>query len=104
MQAMGTAIADRLSTPDGGVRRYEHDRYYGGNPWPVAGGWLALHQAAIGDLAGARARFDVMTKQAQRTKALMLGEQLDEQTGRWVGAFPLNWSEATYIRAALELK
>jgi GH15 family glucan-1,4-alpha-glucosidase len=86
------------------VRRYEHDRYYGGNPWPVAGGWLALHQAAIGDLAGARARFDVMTKQAQRTKALMLGEQLDEQTGRWVGAFPLNWSEATYIRAALELK
>lgn len=101
--ATGTAIQDRLSTGWGGVRRYEGDRYYGGQPWPVATGWLALHRAGMGDRSGAVRLFDVLTRYAHETPSLMLGEQYDEEQGRWVSAFPLAWSEATYVRTALQL-
>lgn len=101
--ATGEAIAENLSTAWGGIRRYQGDRYYGGQPWPVATGWLALHLAGAGDRTGARRLFDTLTRYAQQTPSLMLGEQFDEEKGRWVSAFPLAWSEATYVRTALQL-
>lgn len=103
MRATAEAIGGRLATLWGGIRRYEGDRYYDGQPWPVSTGWLALYKLSLGDRKAARALFDVMTRYAGQTEALMLGEQFDEAKGRWVSAFPLAWSEAAYVRAALEL-
>lgn len=103
MRATAERIAGRLSTSWGGVRRYEGDQYYDGQPWPVATGWLALYKLSVGDRAGAQALFDVMTRYAYQTESLMLGEQYDEKAKRWVSAFPLAWSESTYIKVAQQL-
>lgn len=101
--SLAAQAEQRLTTPSGGVRRHEGDHYYGGQPWPVTTGWMALSQLGRGDVAGARNRFNVMTRYAKSTDSLMLGEQYDEGTHHWVSAFPLTWSEATYVRTALEL-
>lgn len=103
MRATAERIASRLASPAGGIKRYEGDRYYDGQPWPVATGWLALYRLSVGDRAGAEALFDVMTRYAYQTESLMLGEQFDEAQGRWVSAFPLAWSESTYIKVAQQL-
>ncbi|HEY9721815.1 MAG TPA: glycoside hydrolase family 15 protein, partial [Oscillatoriaceae cyanobacterium] len=100
MLATGRMVESRLSSPGGGVRRYENDQYYNGQPWPVSTAWLGMHDLALGDRAGAQRLFDVMTRYAKTTDALMLGEQFNEQQHRWVSAFPLAWSEAAYIQFA----
>ncbi|MDF2696283.1 MAG: glycoside hydrolase 15-related, partial [Labilithrix sp.] len=79
------------------------DRYYGGQPWPVASAWLSIHRLARGDRAGAEALFQVMTAEAHATDTLMLGEQFDETKKAWLSAMPLVWSEAAYIRTARAL-
>lgn len=103
LAATGRQVADRLTTGWGGIRRYEGDRYYDGQPWPVATGWLAVHRLALGDRSGAEKLFGTMTRYAHETDALMLGEQYDERIHRWVSAFPLAWSEASYVQTALTL-
>ncbi len=100
---VGDSVAQRLLTQGGAVRRYEGDRYYGGQPWPVASVWLALHRLARGDRAGAEALFHVITSQAYATETLMLGEQFDEKKKQWLSAMPLVWSEAAYVRLARAL-
>lgn len=100
---LGDLVEARLGTPGGAVRRYEGDRYYGGQPWPVASAWLAIHRLARGDRAKAERLFDVMTEQAHATDTLMLGEQFDEAAKAWLSAAPLVWSEAAYIRTARAL-
>lgn len=100
---IGDLVAERLGTEGGAVRRYEGDRYYGGQPWPVASAWLSLHRLARGDRAGAEALFNVMTAEARATDTLMLGEQFDEKKKAWLSAMPLVWSEAAYIRTARAL-
>ena len=87
----------------GGVKRYEGDRYYGGQPWPVAAAWLAMHGLARGDRPLAEAEFASMTRQANATESRMLGEQFDESKKQWVSAMPLVWSEAAYLRTALSI-
>jgi GH15 family glucan-1,4-alpha-glucosidase len=100
---IGDLVAQRLGTPGGAVRRYEGDRYYGGQPWPVASAWLSIHRLGRNDRAGAEALFRVMTDQAHATETLMLGEQFDESKKAWLSAMPLVWSEAAYIRNARAL-
>jgi len=100
---VGELVKERLATEQGGVRRYEGDAYYGGQPWPVAAAWLALHDHARGDDASAHALFARMTAMAGATDSRMLGEQFDEQAKEWVSAMPLVWSEAAYVRTALAL-
>lgn len=100
---VGDLVKERLLTPNGGVKRYEGDRYYGGQPWPVAAAWLALHGLARGDRPLAVAEFTSMTRQAMATESRMLGEQFDESKKQWVSAMPLVWSEAAYVRTALAL-
>lgn len=104
MAATGEAVKARLGMPGGGIRRYENDRYYDGQPWPVSTAWLATHRLAVGDRAPARAAIDTMTRWAGATESLMLGEQFDEQKRRWASAFPLAWSEAAFVGLALELE
>ncbi|MBO9541849.1 hypothetical protein J7643_14775 [bacterium] len=103
MKATAALIEQRLSSPMGGIRRYENDTYYDGQAWPVTTGWLALYKLTAGDRAGAQRLFDIMTGYAYQTDSLMLGEQFDEAKRVWVSAFPLAWSEATYVRSTLEL-
>lgn len=100
---VGDLVRTRLLTPDGGVKRYEGDRYYGGQPWPVAAAWLAVHGLARGDRPLAEAELASMTRQALTTGSRMLGEQFDEGKKEWVSAMPLVWSEAAYVRTALAL-
>lgn len=100
---VGDLVTTRLMTPQGSVRRYEGDRYYGGQPWPVAAAWLAGHRQGRGEIDAARALFATMTRQARSTESLMLGEQFDEEKKVWVSAMPLVWSEAAYVRTALSL-
>jgi hypothetical protein len=100
---VGDRVKQRLAMPDGAVRRYEGDRYYGGQPWPVAAAWLAQHELARGDRASAEKRFATLTRQARATDSRMLGEQFDEDKKEWVSAMPLVWSEAAYVRSALVL-
>jgi glucoamylase len=100
---VGDAVAQRLVTPGGGVRRYDGDRYYGGQPWPVASAWLALHMLGRGERARAERLFGVMTAQARATDTLMLGEQFEETKKVWFSAVPLVWSEAAYLRTARAL-
>lgn len=104
MAATGQAVVDRLGMPGGGTRRYENDRYYDGQPWPVATAWLATHRLQVGDKAVGRAAIATMTRWAGATDALMLGEQFDEQKRRWASAFPLAWSEAAFVNLALEME
>ncbi len=103
LSATGRAVSDQLTSPWGGIRRYEGDRYYDGQPWPVATAWLALHQLELGDRPGAVRLFDTLTRYARETDSLMLGEQFDESRQRWVSAMPLAWSEAMYVKTALAL-
>jgi len=100
---VGTLVRQRLATGNGGVKRYEGDRYYGGQPWPVAAAWLALHELALGKRDSALALFGTMTKMGKATESDMLGEQFDEAKREWVSAMPLVWSEAAYVRTALAL-
>jgi GH15 family glucan-1,4-alpha-glucosidase len=100
---VGDLVRERLLTPSGGVKRYEGDRYYGGQPWPVAAAWLAMHELARGERPIAEAEFASMTRQALATDSRMLGEQFDESKNEWVSAMPLVWSEAAYVRTALAL-
>jgi hypothetical protein len=100
---VGDLVRERLLSPGNGVRRYEGDRYYGGQPWPVAAAWLSVHELARGQRTLAVAQFASMTRQAMSTESRMLGEQFDESTKQWVSAMPLVWSEAAYVRTALSL-
>jgi GH15 family glucan-1,4-alpha-glucosidase len=96
----GDAVEQRLLTPGGAVRRYEGDKYYGGQPWPVASAWLAMHRLARGDRTRAEQLFGVITAEAHASDSLMLGEQFEESSQTWLSATPLVWSEAAYIRTA----
>ena len=48
-------------------------------------------------------RLNTLTAYAQNTDSLQLGEQFDVGAKQWVSAFPLTWSEAGYVSAALEM-
>ncbi|MDB4935052.1 MAG: hypothetical protein JWP87_2024 [Labilithrix sp.] len=100
---VGDLVRERLLDAGGGVRRYEGDRYYGGQPWPVAAAWLSMHELARGQRTLAVAQFASMTRQALSTESRMLGEQFDESKKEWLSAMPLVWSEAAYVRTALSL-
>lgn len=100
---VGDLVQQRLLSPGNGVRRYEGDRYYGGQPWPVAAAWLSMHELARGNRPLAVTEFASMTRQAMSTESRMLGEQFDESKKEWVSAMPLVWSEAAYVRTALWL-
>lgn len=100
---VGDLVKERLLVAGGGVKRYEGDRYYGGQPWPVAAAWLSMHAAARGDHVLAEAEFASMTRQALTTESRMLGEQFDESKQKWLSAMPLVWSEAAYVKTALTL-
>jgi isomaltose glucohydrolase len=107
------AVRRDLLDPDGGVRRYAADTYYGGGSWPLLTAALAQHHTAVGERDEALRLLAWI--EAQATPEGHLPEQvathaihphrIAEWEERWgTSASPLLWSHAAYLtlRAALE--
>ncbi|MDO8520758.1 MAG: glycoside hydrolase family 15 protein [bacterium] len=98
-----------VRTPVGGIARYEGDDYYRtapgtpGNPWFITTLWqtqFAIARAANDqDLDPVRADLNWVERNALRSG--ILSEQLNPHTGEQVGAAPLTWSHAEYIRTVI---
>jgi GH15 family glucan-1,4-alpha-glucosidase len=97
MRATAAAVARRLATPGGGIRRYADDRYAGGNAWVLAALWLGLWQRQVGDLPGARRALAYAERVA--TPLGLLAEQVGDD-GRPVWVLPLAWSHAMFVLGA----
>lgn len=102
-------IRTELSAPEGGIRRYVGDTYYGGNPWVLLTAWLGWFDRLAGDTPGyerarhwVRSTADVTTLDLpeQTTDQSQEGAEsfVAEWTERWGAvAQPLLWSHAKYI-------
>jgi len=102
---------ERLSvkTPVGGLARYAGDQYYRtvadvpGNPWFITTLWYTQYAIAMArddhDLDQVRADLNWVEHNALRSG--ILSEQLDPYTGEQVGAAPLTWSHAEYVRTVI---
>lgn len=98
MVATADAVQERLSTPDGGMRRFEDDNYMGGNPWPIARLWYGLYARQVGDDRALDAAVAWTLDRATPTG--QLAEQVDAVTGESTWVAPLAWSHAMLILAA----
>jgi len=82
-------------SPAGGLLRYEHDSYIGGNPWIIATLWAALFHIEKKSYAKAREYFYWTIKGT--TDQGLLPEQVDRNNGRPAWVIPLTWSHAMFI-------
>jgi GH15 family glucan-1,4-alpha-glucosidase len=97
MLATARLVRERLRTADGGMVRFEGDRYMGGNPWPIARLWYGLYARRVGD---DRALEDAVGWTLDRCTATgQLAEQVDPATGEPTWVAPLAWSHAMLILA-----
>lgn len=103
---------ERQLTVDGGVHRFADDTYFGGGQWPLLSCFLALAWLRLGDReraaellrwsAGTVREHGTMPEQV--TDHLLAPDFVDEWVERWgPSADPLLWSEAMYLRLAVEL-
>ncbi len=114
VQATMRAVRERLwvSTPTGGLARYEGDRYQAvtddfekvpGNPWPVCTLWLAQYAIAnarnVEDLREAIPLLSWVENHALASG--LLPEQLHPFTGAPLSVSPLTWSHAEVVATVL---
>ena len=96
MTRTADAIESRLLSPVvGGIKRYEDDRYAGGNPWILTTLWLAQYRASVGQYDAARKLLQWAVD--HRTETGLLPEQIDKDTGRPAWIVPLTWSHAMFV-------
>lgn len=99
-------VREDLLDPEGGVRRYRQDTYYGGGSWIILTAALAQYHLSVGE--GREAERLLGWIEAQATPEGYLPEQtaiflndpayLPEWEERWgKSACPLLWSHATYL-------
>jgi len=98
-----------IRTPAGGIARYEGDQYYRiapdmpGNPWFITTLWHTQYAIARAktdaDLEQVRADLNWVERNASTSG--ILSEQLNPYTREQVGAAPLTWSHAEYIRTVI---
>jgi glucoamylase len=95
MRSSARAVKEALTSPVGGILRYEGDTYRGGNPWIICTLWLAWQQA----LDGAELEALDLYRWAldHRTSLDLLPEQVDQQTGTPCWVVPLAWSHAMFL-------
>ncbi len=101
MVATSEAVETLLSSPVGGIRRYEDDRYIGGNPWILTTLWLAMIR-----IRQSRANEAVRLLEwavRHRTALDLLPEQVDRHTGETAWVVPLTWSHAMLVLTVHEL-
>jgi isomaltose glucohydrolase len=97
----------RLTTPGGGVHRYEADTFYGGGQWPVLAALLAWHHVRAGDRGRAAELLDWVVSVAdeqlqlpEQVPPLLAPDVLDEWLERWgPSAHPLVWSHGMFLGA-----
>ena len=105
-------VGEELAVPDGGVRRYLGDTFYGGGEWILLTAWYGWVQQALGRHDGALAALEWVEEQA--TAQLDLPEQVSDHpqspvhVAEWVDrwgpvATPLLWSHAMYLVLSDEL-
>jgi glucoamylase len=95
------AVESCLTSPVGGIKRYENDDYIGGNPWVLTTLWLAMvriRQSRPED-ALKLLRWAV----SHRTSLDLLPEQIDRRTGEPAWVVPLTWSHAMFVLTVLDL-
>lgn len=106
MRATVARIREDLLDPDGGVRRYLLDTYYGGGGWPLLTAALAQHHAAVGERDEARRLLGWIEAQAgaggdlpeQVATHARFPERIAEWEALWGNsARPLLWSHAAYL-------
>jgi GH15 family glucan-1,4-alpha-glucosidase len=106
-------VADELTGPTGGVRRYLGDTYYGGGEWVLLTAWLGWHRARIGDLSGAGALLRwveaAFTPDGRLPEQLTSHPQAADMVAPWVDkwgpvATPLLWSHAMHLILVASLR
>jgi GH15 family glucan-1,4-alpha-glucosidase len=98
-----------VRTPAGGIARYEGDQYYRttadapGNPWFITTLWYAQYAILIAksdhDLDIVRAELNWTERNTLPSG--ILSEQLNPYTREQIGAAPLTWSHAEYLRTVV---
>ncbi|MCL4425676.1 MAG: hypothetical protein M1299_05875 [Firmicutes bacterium] len=103
MVSTARAIEEYLSAPGvGGIRRYQSDRYRGGNPWIICTLWLGLYQAQLGRLGDAAQALQWAMQ--NRNHLDLLPEQVDREKGGPAWVVPLTWSHAMFVLLVRELQ
>lgn len=106
-------IRSELRTPEGGVKRYRADTYYGGGSWILLTAEFGCDALDAGDVGTARETLSWIEAQATAEGHLpeQVPERLNEPTmlrhweDRWgPSACPLLWSHAAYLRLAKRLE
>lgn len=97
MLATAAAIEEQLSSPVGGIYRYQGDSYRGGNPWLICTLWLALQFLQSGSPDKGRQLYDWALQ--HRTALDLFPEQVDRASGQPCWVNPLGWSHAMFLLA-----
>lgn len=104
IQATARAIEKHLSSPVGGIARYQGDTYRGGNPWIICTFWLALQFLQSASREKGRQLYNWALE--HRTALDLFPEQIDRVSGQPCWVNPLGWSHAMFLlatRAAWQL-
>ena len=96
------AVENSLTSPVGGIYRYQNDVYRSGNPWVMFTLWLAWQQALCGQVDAAWSLFRWV--ESHRTQLDLLPEQIDKSSGEPCWVTPLGWSHAMYVLVAHALE
>jgi glucoamylase len=97
MRVTTDAVERALGRPGGGLLRYEHDTYAGGNPWVLAALWLGLYRRQTGDSQG-HAQALAYAERVATPLGLLAEQVTDDGAPAWV--LPLAWSHAMFVLAA----
>jgi GH15 family glucan-1,4-alpha-glucosidase len=99
-------VRSELQDPDGGVKRYREDTFYGGGSWVLLTAALAEAHLALGEQAEADRLLCWIEAQAtpegalpeQVAQHLLAPDRIQEWNVRWgKSACPLLWSHASYL-------
>lgn len=98
-----------INTPVGGMARYEGDQYYRtaadvpGNPWFITTLWYTQWEISIArsDRDLDKVRADLNWVERNTLHSGILSEQLNPYTREQVGAAPLTWSHAEFLRTVI---
>lgn len=97
MLATAEAIANTLTSPVGGIYRYQGDNYRGSNPWILCTLWLALQDIYAGQHTRGYQLYNWALE--HRTALDLLAEQIDGTTDQPCWIMPLGWSHAMFLLA-----
>ncbi|MEJ2710734.1 MAG: glycoside hydrolase family 15 protein [Anaerolineales bacterium] len=106
MQKTLERIRSQLASPEGGLKRYASDTYYGGGEWVLLAAWLGWAACEAGDRQTAGRQLAWVAAQAdahgylpeQVSRHLNAPAYYDEWVARWGAvASPLLWSHAQYL-------